>query len=166
MTTARKTGDWTTCNLSAKPKSRDSKHPYASITATFYVEGEDCPDRATAHRILTAPVMLRETPLGDILNERISQIEKGYTPEHDDEHDKGELAEAASIVAADLEVTDMEPPGPRQWAAYIFGKHEGNRRRQLVIAAAMLVAEIERMDRVAAKADTDTDTDTTTEPTP
>ena len=91
------------------------------------------------------------TVINAIIAERESQIVKGYDAAHDDAHKEGELAEAAGIVAADLEVTDMEPHGPRQWAAYIFDKHEHDRRRQLVIAAAMLVAEIERMDRAATK---------------
>lgn len=88
--------------------------------------------------------------LHEIRRERGSQIQKGYTAEHDDKHSGGELAQAAGIVAADLEVTDMEPlDTPRHWAAHIFEKHQHNRRHQLIIATAMLVAEIERMDREA-----------------
>lgn len=150
--TTRKTGDWLDCTVSAKPKSPKAIHPCVKVVATFYVEGEDCPDEATVTRILNAPRELRDTALGEILRERRQQIEKGYTPEHDDHHEAGALAVAAGIVAADLDVTDLEPPGPSQWAAYIFDKHEKDRRRQLVIAAALLVAEIERMDRAAKAA--------------
>ena len=98
-------------------------------------------NRASPTRTSSAAV------LEEIAAERGRQISKGWTPAHDDTRDKGELAEMAGIIAADIEVTDMELDGPRAWAADVFLRHENDRRQQLVIAAALLVAEIERLDR-------------------
>lgn len=86
----------------------------------------------------------------DVLAERRRQIEtEGWTPEHDDEHLPGELAlAAASYVCAD---EGEAPPAiwPWDWA---WWKPE-SRRRNLVKAAALILAEIERLDRAeAAKA--------------
>lgn len=82
--------------------------------------------------------------LREIANERVRQIaEEGWTPEHDDEHDKGELADAAATYATTYDVRGLIQPWP------ISRK---DRRSDLVKAAALLVAEIERIDRAAAKA--------------
>jgi hypothetical protein len=92
----------------------------------------------------------------DVLAERQRQIEReGYDPEHDDCHDNHEIAAAAAYYAM--------PPGAREWPATETGygdtfgeaiapsdwtmKDYGDRRRELVVAAALLLAEIERMDR-------------------
>lgn len=63
--------------------------------------------------------------------------------DHDDSHEKGELAAAAALLAS-------SPPDmvdAPEWAEPIRAKYCENRRRQLIIAAALLVAEIERIDR-------------------
>lgn len=49
---------------------------------------------------LHAPGLGAESGVGFIAAERLRQIrEKGYTPEHDDEHDLGELGLAAALYA-------------------------------------------------------------------
>lgn len=70
--------------------------------------------------------------------ERRKQVLKGYDAAHDDEHDNGELAFAASALA-------MDSDGLWPWGR--TGFPAGTRREQLVKAAAMLVADIERIDR-------------------
>ena len=52
-----KTGEWMDCTIAAKPASKKARHPYATVTAVFYVDG-DYPDRAVADRIVNAPVLL------------------------------------------------------------------------------------------------------------
>lgn len=83
----------------------------------------------------------------DVLAERRRQVEaEGWSTEHDDEHLPGELAlAAASYVCAD---EGEAPPAiwPWDWA---WWKPE-SRRRNLVKAAALILAEIERLDRAEA----------------
>lgn len=100
----------------------------------------------------------------DVIAERRRQIEQeGYAPEHDDEHKCGEIAAYAAFFAL--------PPDARAWPATETGygdtfaeaivphdwpiPQEGDRRRELVKAGALILAEIERLDRAAAPAASD-----------
>lgn len=100
-----------------------------------------------------------DTAAQDILAERSRQITaEGYTTSHDDEHSGGELAAAASayvFAAADRlhpmsqgdgGFTASEPPMmmPQQWSF-----KPDDPRRMLVKAGALIIAEIERLDRAA-----------------
>lgn len=97
----------------------------------------------------------------DVRAERRRQItEKGWTVEHDDEHACGEIASLAAFYAM--------PAGVRDWLATDTGygatfgqailpagwsaKVGDDRRRELVKAGALILAEIERLDRAAARA--------------
>ncbi|MFY3630976.1 hypothetical protein ACOTFH_30475 [Achromobacter xylosoxidans] len=87
----------------------------------------------------------------DVLAERQRQISvEGWTPEHDDRHTTGALATAAGCYAM---FTLAYPPGdpvsfwpwsPSWW------KPSDESRRNLVKAGALILAEIERLDRAAA----------------
>lgn len=86
----------------------------------------------------------------DVLAERRRQIEReGWTPEHDDEHVSGEMALAASCYAVvgltDASPTEVPAWWPRQWDSSWWRPRDN--RRNLVRAAALLLAEIERLDR-------------------
>lgn len=93
--------------------------------------------------------------------ERERQIdEEGWTPKHDDEHVNGELADAAVCYAATKNIYFMEkvfvifrkytPLFP--WNRYAFFKKEKHtRKRQLIIAGALLIAELERLERADNK---------------
>lgn len=106
----------------------------------------------------------------DVLAERRRQIEaEGYTAKHDDEHQDGTIAMAAACYAAPhriyikadyaLGVSFMDP-WPAGWRSD-KRPHEGNmvrsngakgeqyRRRLLVKAGALIIAEIERIDRAS-----------------
>lgn len=80
--------------------------------------------------------------LGDIGVERERQLQQ-WSREHDDTHGQGELANAAAMLAA---TTSAQYPEQPYWAWDLRRKLAG-RRQQLVVAAALLVAEIERLDR-------------------
>lgn len=94
----------------------------------------------------------------DVLAERRRQVDaEGYDHQHDDAHVCDEIAAAACFYAL--------PPGAREWDASSTGYGEtlgdaivpdgwvlsaGSRRRDLVKAGALILAEIERLDRAAA----------------
>ena len=88
-----------------------------------------------------------------IADERQKQIDSGWTPEHDDEHDGGELVKAAICYAlGDTEI--RSPAGEMSVEINPFGidfyrsMKAKPKIRQLEIAAALIVAEIERLERV------------------
>ena len=116
--------------------------------------------------------------LDDIYAERERQLDvEGWTPEHDDEHDAGEMAKAAAVYAYTSTLSEFQAEGWRErlrgpltevsiegdktivspgiirvlwpWAPEWF-KPNG-KRRDLIKAAALLVAEIERIDRAKAR---------------
>ena len=74
---------------------------------------------------------------------------KRYDAAHDDEHTTGELLiRAAELAICNTDTrlaTDREPDA---WG--LVRKHGGDARHSLVVAAALIVAEIERLDREAA----------------
>lgn len=81
-----------------------------------------------------------------IAAERQRQIEvEGWTPEHDDDHNNGELADAAACYARGRCMSSVWPWDDNWW------KPGSGRRRQLVKAGALIVAEIERLDRALSK---------------
>lgn len=99
----------------------------------------------------------------DVIGERGRQRVK-WKPEHDDDHKNGELSSVASSLAHPKThftepcgcreafcphtgfVVDWTPPAPG-WVAKLF--LENDRRERLVISAALILAEIERMDRLS-----------------
>jgi hypothetical protein len=89
------------------------------------------------------------TALEDVVAERQRQIEaEGWTAEHDDQHDFGDLAAAAGCYAinADAEgwlATDRQTYWPWDDAWW----KPSTPRRDMVKAAALLIAAIERHDR-------------------
>ena len=86
----------------------------------------------------------------DVLAERKRQVAaEGWAPGHDDEYEHGELADAAVCYALSSELFDCagEPPRPWPWPDEWW--KPTNRRRDLVKAGALILAEIERLDRAA-----------------
>lgn len=107
------------------------------------------------------------TAIDDIAAERKRQITKeGWTVEHDDSHGQGQLARAAAVYAYASTLHDQECKDHANW---LYGlarglssvivrlwpwephwfKWKGDPRRRLVKAGALIVAEIERLDRAA-----------------
>lgn len=104
----------------------------------------------------------------DVLIERRRQItSEGWTPEHDDDHVDGSLANAAACYAATTRTfkaeqyvgrgyetyTAYEDLWPKSWADH-WWRPRKSRRRKLIVAAALILAEIERLDRAEQLSDT------------
>ena len=97
--------------------------------------------------------------IDEIAAERRRQVEEeGWSLEHDDEHDRGELAVAAACYAkhaADFRdalengVTYRTKATPPDWPWDRHWWKPENARRDLIRAGALIVAEIERLDRLA-----------------
>lgn len=86
----------------------------------------------------------------DVLNERRRQVEsEGRTPELDDEYDAYQLAEAAGCYA----LNSMAPGGMHIWPWDKSWWKRAPHRRQMVKAGALILAEIERVDREDMKAE-------------
>lgn len=87
----------------------------------------------------------------DVLLERIRQVEEeGWTPEHDDEHHAGEMAAAAGCYALFAHVHPNAAglcPGEWPWNAEWWKPTDY--RGTLVKAGALIIAELERLDRAA-----------------
>lgn len=112
---------------------------------------------------------MKSQAVTDVLAERIGQIAReGWTPMHDDEHAGGVLAKAAvcyalcasvgiaveedfprdhDFPAAYADASAPEPfwPWAREWWK------PKSPRRDLVRAAALIIAEIERLDRAGRR---------------
>jgi hypothetical protein len=86
-----------------------------------------------------------------IADERRRQVlVEGWSPEHDDGHADGELAAVAAGLALDGFARLDNPAFGGPWDPWhLIAKHRGNRIRQLVIAGALIAAEIDRLERQA-----------------
>lgn len=87
----------------------------------------------------------------DILAERRRQVEaEGWTEKHDDHHAAGQMAEAAAVYALVASGRHREV-AKRFWPWDFQRWKPASPRRNLVKAAALIVAEIERLDRLDAR---------------
>lgn len=96
-----------------------------------------------------------------IAQERARQIQReGWTDEHDDEHTDGELAIAAGCYAlpGDYKVCKIAPDGipiridAWPWAIEFDKRDKHGAKRRLVVAGALIAAEIDRLIRAEMKA--------------
>jgi hypothetical protein len=100
-----------------------------------------------------------------IAAERQRQMEaEGWTPEHDDVHDLGEMAAAAvsyamhpfsdaRIAGAERDFRNtagMAPPAEWPWDAEWWKPTPKDRVRELTKAGALLAAEIDRLQRASS----------------
>jgi hypothetical protein len=84
----------------------------------------------------------------DVLTERRRQVEaEGWTEDQDDAHEGGELAQAAICYADPAAHCQLGIPHQWPWVAEWWKPRD--RRRNLVRAGALVIAEIERLDRAA-----------------
>lgn len=73
---------------------------------------------------------------------------EGWTPEHDDEHEDGELARAAACYADPVPWHPVPPRWP--WERRWWKPSPEDRVRELMKAGALIAAEIDRLQRQAA----------------
>lgn len=84
----------------------------------------------------------------DVLAERQRQVTaEGWTPERDDSYQNSELADAAACYAIHAHNQGFSTPAHWPWSPDWW--KQTNPRRDLVKAAALILAEIERIDRAA-----------------
>ncbi|GGD20064.1 hypothetical protein [Aureimonas glaciei] len=98
----------------------------------------------------------RPNPLLEIAMERTRQREgEGRSDDHDNFHLAGELALAASAYAHRASIADPVARKrlgvPMAWPWLPSWWKPTDPRRDLVKAGALIVAEIERLDRIAAR---------------
>lgn len=95
----------------------------------------------------------------EIRDERKRQVtDEGYDLAHDDRHDPGELVRAASVYTLFASLPETDRDFAKRHGPHLFGTNMvwpwdrayfklSDPRRDLIKAAALIVAEIERMDR-------------------
>lgn len=89
-----------------------------------------------------------------IASERKRQVnEEGWTPEYDDEHRQGEIASAAACYALPIDSISIDRIPMWPWERVSFKRTPSDdgaaRVRELVRAGALIVAEIERLQRAS-----------------
>lgn len=89
--------------------------------------------------------------LDEIAAERFRQVAKGYTAEHDDNLPAGTMGHAAALILLERNAGVSTTCTTDEMATYIRQKHRDDFRCQLIIALALAVAEIERLDRGTAR---------------
>ena len=96
-----------------------------------------------------------ETPRAwlDVMGERVRQITaEGWTADHDDAHNLGQMAGAAlCYLAEDIPHWARQQAHGCYWPWDAGWWKPGDHRRNLVKAGALILAEIERLDRAADK---------------
>jgi hypothetical protein len=154
-----------TLDVTPEDWERAKRHPpnYAGIRhgcRVTYSADEVLTCRERQHRALLeriaavlakadqAPQETKMTAIELVQQERRRQIEKeGWSLEHDDEHRYGALAKQAAALAVKhtdaVVMDDGEEIDP--WG--LAEKHRNDSVRSLVIAGALIVAEIERLQR-------------------
>lgn len=101
---------------------------------------------------------LEGQPIMAIIAERFRQVDvEGWTTDHDDRHAYGEMAKAAAAYA--LQAARYQSPHDRRGTDYPMSWWPWERRwwkprsatRDLERAGALIVAELERLDRAATR---------------
>lgn len=113
--------------------------PYATSQARVAVELKERRENDKKHKSIS-----------DVYAERMRQIEKeGFTQAHDEKFSNNELARAAALYAIPAYLRDkiQYEYEDELWPVNFVPKlSPDNRRRELVKAAALLIAEIDRLD--------------------
>lgn len=152
-------------NLDAFIDSLENHAPKGFIEVARF-ENEDGPIIVSVfpHNIFSRLMLMADTSYGpaalsDVIQERLDQhIRKNFTPERDDHYMKGELARAAgsyaSIAGNAIErgASDTSNMLTTDWPFDRAWWKPTTPRRDLVKAGALILAEIERLDRAAAYA--------------
>mgnify|MGYP000899174808 CR=1 FL=1 len=137
--------DWVAACQSAYHIENTPGHRFGSLPGVLEANRADIVEYV---RDLIASAGTETNAARDVLAERRRQIEvEGWTPEHDDEHGAGEMAAAAACYALNAAGCGCEVA--RNWPWDGSWWKPSTARRDLVKAAALILAEIERLDRAA-----------------
>jgi hypothetical protein len=89
-----------------------------------------------------------KTSIELIADERQRQVVLAWTPEHDDDHtDESLRVNAARLAVKGTDAVVIDQANRCVWNCV----NEPDKVRQLVIAGALIAAEIDRLQRLAAK---------------
>jgi hypothetical protein len=134
----------------------DEANQYGAVARTY----ARCPDDDCAGRVSWMPVEMwsrRATPppvkgaASDILAERERQkAAEGWTEAHDNEHGRGDLARNGAAYAVKAYQGWDSPVPADLWTWDEKWWKPKDARKNLVRAAALILAEIERHDRIEA----------------
>nr|DAU95750.1 MAG TPA: Ead/Ea22-like protein [Caudoviricetes sp.] len=116
----------------------------------IYIAAEALLDEleAAEKRIAKLEVLAFSPAILDVISERQRQRSvEGWTSEHDDAYQNSELADAAACYAIHAHNQGFSTPAHWPWSPN-WWKQSGA-RRDLVKAGALILAEIERLDRAA-----------------
>lgn len=110
------------------------------------------PPRTIIECELPAVLGARSATLAAIWDERCRQVSpKGYDAAHDDAHTQGEIALMAATYAALAGRSSVAAMHAWPWDEAMPKSLTSEPRRLLIIAGALILAEIERIDRAAIR---------------
>ena len=138
-------------NVRFEKRARDAEHANAALQKT----ADEAIGIANRCRAEGAHITNTSRGMQDVLNERGKHASHGFDDKHDDQHKRGEIAYAAIAYASEAVA---KQDGMAKWVA-AFNRaiepwpiaYARTPRTNLVYAAAMLIAEIDRMDRAATQ---------------
>ena len=105
---------------------------------------------AAEKRIVELKILAFSPAILDVISERQRhRAVEGWTSEHDDAYQNSELADAAACYALHAHAQGFSTPAQWPWSPD-WWKQSGA-RRDLVKAGALILAEIERLDRAAGR---------------
>lgn len=131
----------------------------AQVKIVQHLQSEAMQMRAEIERLLIVSQDTQATAAArDVLVERRRQmVGENWTPEHDDHHANGDLAKAAACyaMAASNGVNGFEAKRPplNSWPWHRDVWKVCDARRNLVKAGALIIAELERIDRAEDRAE-------------
>ncbi|MBZ7124661.1 hypothetical protein [Klebsiella grimontii] len=130
-----------------KTRKQELKIPYPAGKVMGWMHTGSDMD-VIAYKLASPQATIVTAAAADVLAERQRQVTaEGWTPEHDDEHSDGEMALAASSYALYAHKKPIAPAIPYNWPWEPEWFKQQGARRDLVKAAALILAEIERLDR-------------------
>ena len=138
-------------NIRFEKRARDAEDTYAALQKT----ADEAIKTANRYRAEGAHITNTSRGMTDVLTERGKHSSHGFDDKHDDEHQRGEIAYAAIAYASEAVATQN---GMAKWVA-AFNRaiepwpiaYARTPRTNLVCAAALLIAEIDRIDRAATQ---------------
>lgn len=141
--------DWVAACQSAYHIENTPGHRFGNLPGVLEANRADLVEYV---RELIASAGTQTNAARDVLAERRRQVEtEGWSPSHDDEHEGCELAMAAACYAGNAGgyVWSDGWPGENLWPWSRDHWKPSTARRDLVKAGALILAEIERLDRAA-----------------